>query len=46
MSPWNTNDHLGNAEARNTRRQAVVHRSVTISSTAPNRVDCPKCRAA
>lgn len=38
--------HLGNADARNTSKQEVVHRSVTISSTAPNFVDCSNFRAA
>lgn len=38
--------HLGKALARNTRRQVVVQRSVTISSTAPNRLDWFRRRAA
>jgi hypothetical protein len=39
MSPWKTMLHLGHAEARNTKRQEVVQRSVTMSRTAPNVVD-------
>lgn len=38
--------HLGNALARNTNRQEVVQRSMTISSTAPKRVDCSNFLAA
>jgi hypothetical protein len=36
----------GKAEDKKTRRQAVVQRSVTMSSTAPKRVACWNCRAA
>jgi hypothetical protein len=36
----------GHADERKTRRQAVVQRSVTMSKTAPNLVDCSKYRAA
>ena len=46
MRPWNTIDQRGQAEARNTSKQAVVHRSVTMSRTVPNCVDCSKYRAA
>lgn len=46
MRPWKSKAHLGQAELRNTNKQDVVQRSVTISKTAPNCVDCWKCRAA
>jgi hypothetical protein len=39
MRPWKRIDQRGNAEARKTNRHAVVQRSVTMSSTAPKRVD-------
>lgn len=38
--------HRGNALAKKTSRHEVVQRSVTMSSTAPNRVDCSSVRAA
>ncbi|EDN97820.1 hypothetical protein SS1G_12674 [Sclerotinia sclerotiorum 1980 UF-70] len=38
--------HLGNALARNTIRLEVVQRSITISRTAPKRVDWLNFRAA
>lgn len=38
--------HLGNADAKKTSRHEVVHRSVTMSSTAPNVVDWLYRRAA
>lgn len=36
----------GMASARNTSKQDVVQRSVTMSKTAPKRVDCRNARAA
>jgi hypothetical protein len=36
----------GKAHERNMRRHEVAQRSVTMSRTAPKRVDCSKTRAA
>lgn len=38
--------HRGKAEDRKTSRHEVVQRSVTMSKTAPKRVDWLKARAA
>lgn len=38
--------YRGQADAKKTSKQDVVQRSVTISNTAPNFVDCSKYRAA
>jgi hypothetical protein len=42
IRPWKRMAQRGKADDRKTRRQAVVHRSVTMSRTAPKRVDCSK----
>lgn len=45
-SSWKRNVHSGYADERKQSRQPVVHRSVTMSSTAPNFVAWLNRRAA
>lgn len=42
MRPWKRMAQRGKADDKKTSRHAVVQRSVTMSSTAPKRVDCSK----